>query len=140
MFKRLFSLLRRPATAPVPPLPARDARHLLGALMVRMARIDATMQLAELRAMDRLFADRFGLDAVAAARFRADCERLEATLPPNAGLGPLLREAIPADQRAALHMALEQVAAADGQIDPREAAMITAIRDLLANGDTSPAV
>lgn len=133
MFTRLLDHLRRPARAL--PLPEADARHLLGALMVRVAEADAALKFEELRKIDRLLAASLGLGPLDAARLRADCERLARALPPTAELGPLLAKAIPTAQRAELREALRQVAEADGDWDPREAALIDAVSALLHGSD-----
>lgn len=129
MINRILEFLTGP---PAPrPLPAADADHLLGALLVRIAVADHAIQVEELRAMDRLLARHAGLNAVEAARMRADCERLAAVLPPTAELGPLLVSTIPPGQRFALRAALVEVAEADGAIDGDEAAMLDQVASLL---------
>lgn len=134
MIERILNLLGAGA-APPRPLPEADGQHLLGALLVRMARADDALRLEELQAMDRLFAARFDLGPVAAAKMRADCERLAEALPPTEALGPMLGAAIPPDQRHALAEALRAVAEADGALDPREVALLAAVQGLLA-GET----
>ncbi|RRH72195.1 tellurite resistance TerB family protein [Falsigemmobacter faecalis] len=129
MINRILGFL---SSAPPPrPLPEADAAHLIGALMIRLARADERLNLPELQAIDRLFIRRLGMKAVEAAKMRADCERLEAVLPPTEELGNLLSEKIPPDQRFELREGLIEVAEADGRIDPREAEMIEEIRALL---------
>ena len=134
MINRILEFLTGP---PVPrPLPAADADHLLGALLVRIALADHAIQVEELRAMDRLLARHSGLNAVEAARMRADCERLAGVLPPTEDLGPLLVSTIPPEQRFALRAALVEGAEADGAIDGDEAAMLDQVARLL-EADTS---
>lgn len=129
MFNRILTFLSGPPVAR--PLPAMDAAHLLGALMVRIAGADERMKLSELQVIDRLFARRFELNAIEAARMRADCERLEAVLPATESLGPMLVATIPPEQRFSLREALREVAEADGSLDPRESAMIEQVAQLL---------
>jgi uncharacterized tellurite resistance protein B-like protein len=129
MINRILGFL---GSAPPPrPLPEADAAHLIGALMLRVARADDRMNLRELQAIDRLFIRRLGMKAVEAAKMRAECERLEEVLPPTEELGALLSAKIPPDQRFALSEGLMEVAQADGVIDPRESGMIEEIRQLL---------
>lgn len=136
MINRILEFLTGP---PEPrPLPAADADHLLGALLVRIAVADQAVQVEELRAMDRLLARHTGLNPVEAARMRADCERLAAVLPPTAELGPLLVSTIPPEQRFALRAALVEVAEADGSIDAQEAMMLDQVARLL-EADALPA-
>lgn len=129
MISRILDLLL--GAAPEKPLPEADSQHLLGALVVRMAQADERLQLAELKAMDRLFADRFGLGPVDAARMRADCERLATALPPTEALGPMLTATLTAEERAGLAETLRAIATADGEIAPAEAAMLAAVARLL---------
>lgn len=129
MMNRILNLLG--GRAPPRPLPEADGQHLLGALMVRVAQADAALKFEELRTIDRLFAARFGLGPVEAARMRADCERLAAALPETAALGPMITAAVPPEQRFALREALREVAEADGTLDPRETALIGAVCALL---------
>ncbi|MGN0933103.1 TerB family tellurite resistance protein [Falsigemmobacter intermedius] len=129
MINRILGFL---SSAPPPrPLPEVDAAHLIGAMMLRLARADNRMNLPELQAIDRLFIRRLGMKAVEAAKMRADCERLEEVLPPTEELGALLAAKIPPEQRFALREGLIEVAEADGRIDARESEMIEKIRDLL---------
>lgn len=129
MFTRLLDRLR--GVPPDRPLPQADARHLLGALMIRVAQADATLRVEELREMDRLLGAMFGLGPVEAARLRAESERLAQALPAMAELGPMLRAALPPAHRADLRAALRRVAEADGDWDPREAQVIEAVSALL---------
>lgn len=131
MMNRILAMLG--AKAPARPLPEADGQHLLGALMVRVAQADTALKFEELRAIDRLFTMRFGLGPVEAARMRADCERLAAVLPETAALGPMITAAVPPEQRFALREALREVAEADGNLDPRETAVIDAVCGLLEN-------
>lgn len=130
MINRILTFLLGEA-APVHPLPEADSQHLLGALMVRMAQIDAAIKLEEVQAIDRLFAKRFHLGPIEAAKMRADCTRLAETLPETEFLGPLLAAKIPPEQRFALREALQDVAHADGNLHPREEEMIHSVCQLL---------
>lgn len=130
MINRILSFLLG-GTAEPRPLPQADSQHLLGALLVRMAYADGSLKVEELQVMDRLFADRFGLNAIEAAKMRADCTRLADALPETEFLGPLISAKIPHDQRFALREALRQVAVADGKLDPKEIAMIGSVTMIL---------
>lgn len=129
MITRILDLLV--GKTPPKPLPEADGRHLLGALMLRIAQLDSKLTLAELQAIDKIFATQFGLTAIAAAKMRADCERLAEALPPTDTLGPMLIERLSPQERLTLASSLFTVAEADGEIDPREEAMITAVAQLL---------
>ena len=132
MITRILNFLTG-AEAPPRPMPEADAQHLLGALMLRMANADDTLAFEEIRVMDRLLAEHFSLSAIAAAKLRAESERLAAALPPTEELGPLLRAKMDADQRISLRQALRDVALADGDIAPSEARMIEDVSAMLAD-------
>lgn len=131
MFNRILDFFAAPP-APPRPLPEADSQHLLGALLVRMAQAENGIVAEELAAIDQIFSRRFQLDPVAAARLRAECERLAEALPKTEELGPLLTSKIPAEQRYTLRQALTTVAEADAVIQPGEALLIEQIGALLS--------
>ena len=96
------------------PLPEADAAHALGALMVRAAKSDKTYLFEEIAQIDRIIARTQGLNPVAAAKMRAECELLEREMPKTEDIVALLRDAIGLDEREAALLALWQVVFADG--------------------------
>lgn len=112
MFDRILALFQ-PAP-PVTALPPNDARHALGALLVRAAKADRAYLFEEIERIDRVLGELYGLDPVAAARMRAGCEKLDAAIPETADLAAVLHDAIPMDDREAAVAALWQVVFADG--------------------------
>lgn len=121
-----------------PGLPEADAQHLLGALMVRVARADGAYVLAEIKTMDSLLAATFALDALRAAQLRADCERLEQALPDTAAMAAQIRTTIAPEDRAALLDALRRVARADGRQHPQELAVIAAVTGIVDAHQAGP--
>lgn len=89
MFERILGLLRAPAhdfTA----MPEADARHALGALLVRVAKADGAYLFQEIEEIDHLLADLYDLNTIEAARMRAECERLEHAMPDTSELAHIL--------------------------------------------------
>lgn len=82
--------------------------------MVRAAKADHTYLFEELQQIDKVLAERNGLNPVEAAKMRVECERLEAAMPPTEELAIILRNAVPAEEREAMVAALGRVVFADG--------------------------
>ena len=79
MLERLLAFFQNPSYET--PLPESDARHALGALMVRAAKADETYLFEEVQQIDKVLAERNNLNPVEAAQMRAACEKLEAEMP-----------------------------------------------------------
>ena len=92
MFERLIAFFQNP-TGYQTPLPATDARHALGALMVRAAKADHTYLFVEVQMIDRVLAAQHDLNPVEAAQMRASCEKLEAQMPETEELAGILKAA-----------------------------------------------
>lgn len=114
MFERILSRLRAPA-ADFTSMPEADARHALGALLVRVAKADGAYLFQEIEEIDHLLADLYGLNAIEAARMRAECEKLEGAMPDTGELAHILSCDVTSGERDALVTALWKVADADGQ-------------------------
>ena len=67
------------------PLPELDARLAAGALLVRLAKSDAHYAVEEIVEIDRVLAERHGLNPVEAVKMRAHCEPRSAPAPATAG-------------------------------------------------------
>jgi len=91
MFERILSILRAPA-ADFTAMPEADARHALGALLVRVAKADGAYLFQEIEEIDHLLADLYDLNAVEAARMRAECEKLEEAMPDTNELAHILSD------------------------------------------------
>ena len=68
MFADFFKGLMAPEPAP---LNDEDARTAMGALLVRIAKSDGCYAAEEIGVIDRLLAQRYGLNPVEAAKLRA---------------------------------------------------------------------
>ncbi len=113
MFERLLSLFEKHPTYQTP-LPQADAGHAFGALLVRIAKADSAYLFEELESIDHILADRFGLNPVAAAKYRAECEKLEEAMPDTAALSQILIEELNHETRAGMVTQMWEVLMADG--------------------------
>ena len=127
MFERiltLFSSVNRYRT----PLPEADAKHALGALLVRVAQADKAYLFQEIERIDRILAKRFDLNPLEAAKMRAGCERLSDEMPETEALIAVLHDAIDVKEREATLFALWQVVFSDGQMHETEDDLVTLVR------------
>ncbi len=113
MFDRLLALFNNPESYETP-LPESDARHAMGTLMVRAAQADQAYLFEEIELIDRVLAERNGLNPVEAAKMRAACERLEEEMPDTDALAGMLKTAIGTEEAEATLRALWRVVFADG--------------------------
>ena len=115
-------------STPAEPLPEVTTELALGALLVRMAKVDEIYHHAEISTLDRVLADRFALNPVEAAKMRATCEQLEKAAPDTDEFVALVRDNVPLGDRAALLTVLKRVAEADGVERAEEMALIKELR------------
>lgn len=113
MFETLLTLFKKPDDYETP-LPEADARHAIGALLVRAAKVDKAYLFEEVEQIDRVLAKRNDLSAVEAAKMRAACEKLEEAMPNTAQLVEILKNRIGAAEKEATVKALWSVVFADG--------------------------
>jgi len=130
MFERILHLFS-PVSSYRTPLPEADAKHALGALLVRVAQADKAYLFQEVERIDRILAKRFGLNPLEAAKMRAGCERLSDEMPETEALIAVLHDAIDIKEREATLFALWQVVFSDGQLHEAEDDMITLVRVML---------
>lgn len=137
----MFDSLLRRLTAPAPQrLPDADARVALAALLVRVAKADGTYAVAEIARIDRILARRHGLDAVAAARLRAEAEVLEHEAPDTVRFTRAIKEAVAHEDRIGVIEALWDVALADGGRASDEDALLRLVAPLLGIDDQDSAL
>lgn len=130
MFENLLAFFH--ATEPSKtPLPDADAKHALGALLVRTAKSDHAYLFEEVEQIDRLLAAMHDLNPVEAAQMRAQCEKLEQEIPATTDLAGILREAISTADREAAVSALWRVVFADGVETEEEDAILHKIEATL---------
>lgn len=132
----MFTDFLRRLTAPEPQqMPDGDARRALGALLVRIAKSDGDYAAAEIARIDRILATRYGLDPVAAARLRAECEAIEQDAPDTVRFTRAIKDAVPYEDREAVIEALWDVVLADGGRDDQEDALLRMIAPMLGVTD-----
>lgn len=117
MFSNLFrtTIGKKPANLPEP-----DEKLALGALLVRVAKSDKNYNVQEIQRIDRIFAQRFALNPIQAAKMRALCEKLEENAPHIDVFSEMIREGVDFEDRLSTLEAMWQVALADGAEGPEE--------------------
>ncbi|MDO6729518.1 TerB family tellurite resistance protein [Marinovum sp. 2_MG-2023] len=130
LFDRLTRLFSG-GEAPDQPLPELDAAHALGALLVRVAKADHVYLFEELEQIDRILAHRNGLKPVAAAKMRAECERLESEVPDTPEFVAKLRDHVDYQDRRLIAEALWAVVIADGIREEHEVALVELVEEML---------
>lgn len=130
MLERILTLFS-PVQGYRTPLPEADAKHALGALLVRVAQADKAYLFQEVERIDRILAKRFGLNQLEAAKMRASCERLSDEMPDTDELIAVLHDAIDLTEREATLFALWQVVFADGEIHETEDELVTLVQTTL---------
>ena len=113
MFDRLLALFQNPGSYETP-LPESDARHAMGTLMVRAAMADEAYLFEEIELIDKVLADRNGLNPLEAAKMRAACEKLEEQMPDTEELAGILKTAVGTEEAEETLRALWRVVFADG--------------------------
>ncbi|MFV1877282.1 MULTISPECIES: TerB family tellurite resistance protein [Nioella] len=137
----MFGDLIRRLTAPEPaPLPELDARLALAALLVRIAKSDGHYDERELARIDKILAERHGLNPVEAAKLRAQAERLEDEAPDTVRFTRAIKDAVPYEDREAVIEALWAVVLADGVRDHEEDALMRMTTNLLGVNDRDSAL
>lgn len=136
----MIDLLRR-LMAPEPArLPEPDARLALATLLVRVARTDGLYAAEEVERIDRVLAERHGLDPFAAARLRSEAEELETEAPDTVRFTRALKDAVALEDRADLMTALWSVALADGLREAHEDRLMRLVANLLGLTDVESAL
>jgi uncharacterized tellurite resistance protein B-like protein len=131
----LQDLIRRLAGPPArEPLTPEDARLAMAALMVRVSRSDGSYSDAERRRVDAMLQERYGLDAGAAARVRAEAEIAEEGAHDTVQFTRMIKDAVPYEERSGVVEALWRVAAADG-INADEHGLMRLLASLLGVSD-----
>lgn len=130
MFERILQLFS-PSHNYRTPLPAADAKHALGALLVRVAQADHAYLFQEVEQIDRILAKRFGLNQLEAAKLRASCERLLDEIPETDKLLAVLHDAIDLPEREATLFAVWQVIYSDGMLHETEDEIVTLVQRTL---------
>ena len=130
MLERLTAFFGNPAGYHTP-LPEADASHAMGALLVRAAKADHTYLVEEIAMIDRILSKRHGINPVAAAKMRAECELLEREIPQTTEIAAILKTAIGTEEKEATLLALWQVVYADGIMHEEEDEVLHQIEAVL---------
>lgn len=132
----MLQAILRALTAPAPDrLPDQDARLALAALLVRVAKTDGLYAAEEVERIDRALGSRYGLDAFAVARLRAEAEELEAQAPDTVRFTRALKAATALEDRTGLVQAMWSVALSDGVRDADEDSLLRMVANLLGLTD-----
>ena len=121
------------------PLPQDQAKIAMAALLVRVAKSDGNFDDQEQAQIDRVLAQRYGLDPAATAALRQDGETLEQEAPDTVRFTRALKEAVAYDDRQAIVQSMWSVALADDQRDATEDALIRMVSSLLGVSDVDSA-
>lgn len=132
MFDRLLKSLLAPAPEP---LDITDARLALTALLVRIARSDNDYAPAEVAEIERVLAQRYGLDESGVAALLAEAEALEAEAPDTVRFTRAIKQAVALDDRMAVVEAGWAVVLADGERASEENALMRSVAGLLGISD-----
>jgi uncharacterized tellurite resistance protein B-like protein len=133
------NLLRRLTATNPAPLADEDARLALAALLVRIARADQNYSQAEIARIDRILQRRHGLDPVAAAKLRAEGERLEHDAPDTVRFTRAIKDAVAYEDRLGVIEALWDVVLADGARDAEEDSLLRMVAPMLGVTDQDSA-
>lgn len=128
----LADLLRRlSGQSDAAPLAAEDARIAVAALLVSAAHADHDYSDGERAAIERVLADRYGLDAKAARALREDGEAAEHAATDIYRFTSLIKQNVAHEERAGVLEALWRVILADAEREMHEEALMRRVTDLL---------
>ena len=137
----MFGDFLKRLTQPEPdPLADNDARLALTALLVRIARSDNDYAMSERRLIDRIAAERYGLNEADATALREEAEALEAQAPDTVRFTRAIKDAVPFEARLGVIEALWQVVLADGTRDEAEDALLRMVAPMLGISDVDSAM
>jgi uncharacterized tellurite resistance protein B-like protein len=103
----------------------------VAALLVIAAHADHDYAEVERRAIERVLAERYGLDAEQAAALRAEGEAAEAAATDLYRFTALIKAGVPHEERAGVLEALWRVVLADAEREMHEEALMRRVTDLL---------
>ena len=130
MLDKLLSLLGG-AEAGSPEDSATAGRTAIAAILVEAAKADGVYLDAEREMIDLILAERFGLDAAAAAALRAEGEAAQAEAVDLVGFTRAVKDAVPFEERVEVIEAVWRVVYADGDRDMDEGNLIRKLAGLL---------
>lgn len=127
----LKDLLKRLSGDSAAPLPPEDARLAVAALLVIAAHADFHYQESERAMIERVLADRYGLDGAAAKALRQEGEAAEAASMDLYKFTSLIKQTIDYHERASVLEAMWRVVLADNVREAHEETLMRRITDLL---------
>lgn len=128
----LQSLLKKLAGgADEAPLTKDEGRVAVASLLVIAAHADHDYEEVERAQIERALAQRYGLDAPAAAALRAEGEEAEAAATDIYRFTSLVKKSVPHEERAAVIEAMWRVVLVDGEREKHEDALMRRVTDLL---------
>jgi uncharacterized tellurite resistance protein B-like protein len=130
MLDRILKRLARPATEE-PEAREDAARAAIAAVLVEAAHADGAYLESERAVIDRILAERFGLDADGAARLRASGEEAHAEAADLVRFTRVLKDTIPIEERVEVIEAVWRVIYADDQREAHEANLVRRLCGLL---------
>ena len=137
----MFADFLRRLTDPAPaPLPDKDARLALTALLVRIARSDNDYAASERARIQQIAGARYGLGEGALIELMFDAETLEAEAPDTVRFTRAIKDAVPYEDRRSVVEAMWSVALADGARAKEENALMRLVANLLGVTDQDSAL
>lgn len=127
----MLSGLLRKLTGDAGPLTKDESRVAVAALLVIAAHADHHYEDVERAQIERVLADRYGLDAAAAAALRADGEEAERSAMDLYRFTSRIKQDIAYEERAAVIEAMWRVVLADGVREKHEETLMRRVTDLL---------
>ncbi len=127
----LKDLLKRLSGESPAPLPPEDARIAVAALLVIAANADSQYLESERAMIERVLADRYGLDAAGAKALREEGEAAEQAAMDLYKFTSLIKRTIEYEQRASVLEALWRVVLADDAREAHEETLMRRVTDLL---------
>jgi uncharacterized tellurite resistance protein B-like protein len=126
MLDRLLALLAAPPAPTAETVGAPFPRHELAAvaLLIELAQSDRRLCADELATVERIVAERFGLDAATAAQLTAAAKRAFDASLEDWVFAHAVRQGFSATERADLVALLWEVVYADGRLAPLEEALL----------------
>lgn len=130
MFEKFWDSLASIGTYKTP-MPEADSNHAFGALLVRIAKSDSNYQVEELQRIDKLLQEHLQITPLEAAKFRAECEKLEQSMPETSEISAILTQHVAPEERETVYAGLWDVLMADGVKHESEVNIIGQIADIL---------
>lgn len=121
-------------------LPDDDARRALGALLVRVAKSDGRYAAEEIGRIDKIMAQRYGMNVVDAAKHRAECEAIEAEAPDTVRFTKTIKEVVAYEDRTSIIEVMWDVVLADGIRAAEEEAVVRLAASFLGVSDKDSAL